>query len=122
MLTTCPHFGDQLPQSVQLIGMPEARIILSQTTTYLASTVKSNASYKAINEAIQYVKESLTIEVPSHLKNKGFQKKDYKYPHNYPEAYTPQTYGPEDAPKFYQPTSRGQEAFLKERLQQLKLL
>ena len=109
-------------QAVQSIGMPEARIILSQTATYLASTVKSNASYKAINEAIKFVKERPTIEVPLHLKNKGPHKKNYKYPHNYPEGHTPQVYGPPEAPRFYNPPSRGQEAFLKERLKNLGLL
>ena len=109
-------------QAVQSIGMPESRIILSQTTNYLASTVKSNASYKAINDAIEFVKERPTIEVPPHLKNKGPQKKEYKYPHNYPEGYVPQAYSSPDTPLFYKPHSRGQEAFLLERLTKLGLL
>tara|TARA_Y100001954_G_scaffold89344_1_gene97884 strand:- start:7548 stop:8843 length:1296 start_codon:yes stop_codon:yes gene_type:complete len=109
-------------QAVQSIGMPESRIILSQTTNYLASTVKSNASYKAINDAIEFVKERPTIEVPPHLKNKGPQKKEYKYPHNYPEGHIPQEYSSHNTPLFYKPFPRGQEAFLLERLKKLGLL
>ncbi len=109
-------------QSVQSIGMPESRIILSQTTTYLASTVKSNASYKAINDAIEYVKERPTLEVPPHLKNRSPQKKQYKYPHNYPEGHVPQVYSLDDIPLFYNPKPIGQEAFLLERLRKLGLL
>ena len=56
-------------QAVSQIGMPEARIILAQGVTYLASTFKSNAAYKAINEALSYVQENQTIDTPNHLKN-----------------------------------------------------
>ncbi|MBG08992.1 MAG: hypothetical protein CME68_09555 [Halobacteriovoraceae bacterium] len=115
LATSCLH-------AVQSIGMPESRIILSQTTNYLASTVKSNASYLAINEAIEFVKERPTIEVPPYLKNKGPKKKEYKYPHNYPEGHVPQAYSSHDTPHFYRPPARGQEAFLLERLIKLGLL
>jgi putative ATPase len=106
-------------QAVQNIGMPEARIILSQAATYLASTVKSNACYKAINEAINFVKERPTLEVPLHLKSLGLAKKDYKYPHDYPNSYTPQQYAPKETPFFYRPKDSGQEKFLAERLNNL---
>ncbi len=106
-------------QAVQNIGMPEARILLSQTATYLASTVKSNASYLAINEAISFVKERPTLEVPLHLRNKGPHKKDYKYPHNYPNSYISQQYAPNGTPHFYKPKESGQEKFLAERLKNL---
>ena len=109
-------------QGVQSVGMPESRIILSQTTNYLASTVKSNASYKAIDDAIKFVRERPTIEVPPHLKNKGPRKKDYKYPHNHPGGHVKQEYSSKHTPLFYKPTSRGQEAFLLERLKKLGLL
>lgn len=109
-------------QAVQSIGMPEARIILSQVTTYLASTYKSNASYLAINEALEYVENSPTIEVPEHLKNyphKGHPIQ-YLYPHNYPDHYVAQEYTPKNTPIFYRPTNQGKEEGLRQRLLQLK--
>ncbi len=103
--------------SVQNIGLPEARIPLAQATTYLASTVKSNASYTAINEALEFVKMNSTLEVPRHLKNQDPEgKKQYLYPHNYPGNFVKQKYTIEKIPKFYRPGVNGQEKFLKERL------
>jgi putative ATPase len=107
-------------QSVEKIGMPEARIILAQVTTYLASTVKSNAAYNAINEALDFVKESPTIEVPDHLKS--FPPKSaapYKYPHSYPGHFVEQSYAANNIPDFYRPTENGREKAIKERLQSL---
>jgi len=108
--------------AVAQIGMPEARINLAQATTYLASTVKSNAAYLGINEALSYVESNQTIEVPHHLKN--YPPKDakvtYKYPHSYPHHYVDQAYAPEGTPKFYRPTEMGLEKNIKERLEKLK--
>ncbi|TDJ04568.1 MAG: replication-associated recombination protein A [Deltaproteobacteria bacterium] len=106
--------------AVSSIGMPEARINLAQATTYLASTVKSNAAYMAINEAMDFVKEKSTISVPDHLKN--FPPKDaitYKYPHKYPHHFVKQDYTKENIPKFYRPSEMGREKALKERLSKL---
>jgi putative ATPase len=104
-------------QSVEKIGMPEARIILAQVTTYLASTVKSNATYNAINEALEFVKESPTIDVPDHLKSfppKGAA--SYKYPHSYPGHFVEQEYASKKIPVFYRPTENGREKAIKDRL------
>ncbi len=88
-------------QAVQNIGMPEARISLAQATTYLASTVKSNAAYEGINRAMQYVQTHANIKVPDHLKNypppeyrPGGKKNSeaYKYPHSYPNNFIKQNY------------------------------
>ena len=107
-------------QAVSHIGMPEARIILAQATTYLASTVKSNASYLAINEALEYVRARSTIEVPPHLKNHGPDSKNYKYPHNFPHHFTEQEYANENVKGlFYRPTELGAELKIKERLKNL---
>jgi len=107
-------------QTVQNIGMPEARISLSQAATYLASTVKSNAAYKGINEALEYVRSKPTIEVPNHLKNfPPHGSAPYKYPHNYPGHYVNQNYTLEKLPTFYRPSDNGREKFLKERLEKL---
>ncbi|MET0087122.1 MAG: replication-associated recombination protein A [Sedimenticola sp.] len=106
---------------VSNIGMPEARITLGQATTYLASTVKSNAAYKAINEALAYVQENSTIDVPEHLKN--FPAKNhpvkYQYPHDFPENWVKQQYSPEETPQFYKPKDIGVEKNIRNRLETL---
>lgn len=103
--------------AISQIGMPEARIILAQATTYLASTYKSNAAYMAINHALEFVKSQSTIHVPDHLKNyppPGTKK--YLYPHSYEHHFVKQNYTIEDIPKFYEPTIEGREEGLKKRL------
>lgn len=106
---------------VSSIGMPEARITLAQATTYLASTVKSNASYKAINAALEYVRSQPTIEVPEHLKN--HPRRDhhvkYQYPHAHPDGWVRQSYTNSEIPKFYQPKDIGSEAKIANRLNYL---
>lgn len=108
-------------QVVNTIGMPEARISLAQATVYLASTVKSNASYVAINEALAYVKEQPTIEVPEHLKN--FPAKShpikYNYPHSFPDHWVEQEYAPKQTPQFYKPQNIGIEKNIANRLKKL---
>ena len=68
-------------QSVSKIGFPEARIILAQTLVYLTCCPKSNSSYKAINEALAYVKNEKALKIPEHLKSPSPQ--NYKYPHDF---------------------------------------
>ncbi|MEJ2609895.1 MAG: replication-associated recombination protein A [Candidatus Thiodiazotropha sp.] len=106
---------------VSNIGMPEARITLAQATTYLASTVKSNAAYIAINEALEYVKSNPTIDVPEHLKN--FPAKNhpikYQYPHSFEESWVEQHYSPKGTPQFYRPKNIGVEKNIRNRLLQL---
>ena len=77
-------------QAVTTVGYPEARIILSQCAIYLASSPKSNASYKAINTAQQLVKQKGDLPVPLHLRNAPTQLmkdlsygKDYQYAHDF---------------------------------------
>ena len=104
-------------EAVKSIGMPEARIILSQTTCYLSSTVKSNRSYLALDKALDYVKQKPNLEIPDHLKNhppEGAAK--YLYPHDYPPGQCKQSYSNEKLPRFYEPSEIGQERFLKEQL------
>jgi putative ATPase len=106
---------------VSNIGMPEARITLAQATTYLASTVKSNAAYKAIDQALAYVQENSTIDVPEHLKN--FPAKNhpvkYQYPHDFPESWVNQRYSPQKTPQFYKPNAIGVEKNIRNRLKTL---
>jgi putative ATPase len=111
--------------AVEKIGMPEARIVLAQCTTYLASSPKSNASYMGISKAEQEVKTQQMYPVPNHLRNAptklmkelGYGEK-YKYPHDYDNNFLLENYFPEemDGKQFYFPTENGQEKNLKERL------
>jgi putative ATPase len=114
--------------AVNKIGWPESRIILSQTTVYLASSAKSNASYMAINKAQEIVRKTGDLPVPLHLrnaptklmKNIGYGE-DYKYAHDYPGNFAFQEFLPEKLAglKLYEP---GQNARENELRQRLKLL
>ena len=115
--------------AVHKIGMPESRIILSQITTYLAGVPKSNAAYKAIDSALENVRQNGAGSVPLHLRNaptklmksEGYGK-NYKYAHSYGEHFVEQNYFPEsfkNTPQFYSPQNEGREKFLKERLGKL---
>ena len=111
-------------QAVHMIGMPEAAIILAQVTTYLSGAPKSNASYRAIQTALEQIKGEGTPGVPLHLRNAptGLMKaldygKDYEYPHAHPEHFVDVNYFPDGAEKsFYHPTEQGYEKFISERL------
>ncbi len=77
-------------RSVEFVGMPEARIPLAQATIYIAEARKSNACYRAIDAALDDIKNEQTMEVPDHLKDSHYpgaaklgHGKDYKYPHDY---------------------------------------
>ncbi len=113
-------------QAVQAIGLPEARIILSQCVTYLACSPKSNASYMAISKGIEKVKETGNLAVPLHLRNAPTQLmkelnygEGYRYPHDYPENFVPQEYLPKEISKtsFYQPGGNPKEEQFKSFLQ-----
>jgi len=90
-------------QAVHMVGMPEARIILAQAAIYVATSPKSNASYMAINQALEDVKTKDTGEVPMHIRNAPIEamKKEgynvgYKYPHEYPGGIVEQQYLPDE--------------------------
>lgn len=110
------------------IGMPEARIILSQCATYLASSPKSNASYQAIDSALQEVRNSTQYQVPIHLrnaptslmKNLGYGN-NYKYPHDFENNFVQENYLPKEIheKQFYFPSDNGNEKSIKERLKNL---
>lgn len=104
-------------QAVERIGMPEARIILAQAVTYVASAPKSNAAYIAIDAALSSVRNEKTT-VPSHLQDahyKGAAKLGhgvgYQYAHDYPNHFVKQQYLPDEIKDvtFYQPTQNGYE-------------
>lgn len=89
-------------QAVQTVGMPEGRIILSEAAIYVALSKKSNASYMAINKALEDVSTKDTGEIPMHIRNaeiKGMENfgygQGYKYPHDYPGHVVEQQYLPD---------------------------
>ena len=89
-------------QAVHMVGMPEARIILSEAALYVALSKKSNASYMAINNALDDVKNKETGEVPMHIRNAPIEDmkklgyhEGYLYPHDFPGHYVEQQYLPD---------------------------
>lgn len=102
--------------AVDTIGMPEARIILAHATLYLALQPKSNSAYRAISEAIEYVKKEISQEVPPHLRSSVRAEGEYKYPHDYEFHFVPQKYM-EHRVQFYKPDEKplGEEKEFKRR-------
>lgn len=114
--------------AITYIGMPEGRLVLAQATTYLASAPKSNASYKAIEAALEDIREKPLEAVPLHLRNAPtpLMKKEgyaegYLYPHDYNDNFVEQQYLPQSLKDrvYYWPSESGFEKNLKERLQQI---
>jgi len=120
---------------LERIGMPEGRITLAQCVTYLALAPKSNASYLAIEAALEDVREGRTLPVPLHLRDpnsspvagddgKGVRMRDrngekYEYSHGAEDTLTGQDYlGVEK--RYYQPTDHGAERVLRERLDEVR--
>ena len=90
-------------QAVNMVGMPEARIILAEAAVYVANSPKSNASYLAINKALEDVKTKNTGEVPMHIRNAPIEgmrnlgyNEGYLYPHDFPGHYVKQQYLPDE--------------------------
>ena len=116
-------------QAVERIGMPEARIILSQAALYVACAPKSNAAYMAVDKALDLVKTTKTQPVPAHLQDahyKGSAKLGhgigYKYAHDYPNHYVDQQYLPDAlvGEVFYEPTDNGYEKQIKSHLDRIR--
>ena len=116
-------------QAFQVVGMPEGRIILGQTATYLATAPKSNASYLGIDAALAEVRKSGTLEVPLHIRNAptrlmkemGYHQ-GYQYAHDFEGSYVQQEYLPDklQGKKFYSPKGHGYEKNILERMAWLK--
>lgn len=113
-------------KAVEVIGMPEGRIILSQAALYVACAPKSNSSYIAIDKAIDDIKHLELGQVPPHLRDAHYKGasslghgKGYLYPHSYPEGYVEQQYLPDPLKnvKYYEPTGNGYEKEIKLRLE-----
>ena len=113
-------------QAVHAVGMPEARIILSQGATYLASAPKSNASYVAVSEALDLIRMSPPEPVPLHLRNAPTRLmkdmdygKDYRYAHDFKGGHVQQEYLPPRIKDkiFYRPKDIGEEKNIRQRLE-----
>lgn len=117
-------------EAVEKIGLPEGRIPLAQAVLYVACAPKSNSAVTAVDSASAHLRESGTApQVPAHLRDTSYgdAKKyghgaGYKYPHGYPDHWTPQRYLPEgmEDVRFYRPSPHGREATLEERLKGIK--
>jgi putative ATPase len=113
-------------QAVQLIGMPEARINLAQATIHLAMAPKSNAVVTAIDSALADVRDGKAGPVPPALRSTSAsvpgRKPRYRYPHDVPDALLEQQYPPDEllGRDYYEPSNRGAERALAERLPKLR--
>lgn len=112
-------------QAVQMIGLPEARIILSQAVIYLATSPKSNSAYLAIKKAQSKVRETGNLSVPLHIRNAPTQLmkkldygKNYSYGHDHPGNFKPQEYLPKEisGTKLFEPGKNPAEENILKRL------
>jgi putative ATPase len=138
----CEDIGNADPRALALaidawetqerLGSPEGELALAQATVYLACAAKSNAVYVAWNAALNDARRSGSAEVPSHLRNAptrlmqglGYGR-SYRYPHDEPQGYAAgETYFPEGLGerRYYEPTDRGLEIQLREKLERLRAL
>lgn len=113
-------------QASELVGLPEAQIILAHAATYVACAPKSNAAYLGIAAAVKDVREKKTVAVPKHLQDTHYpgakrlgRGEGYKYAHDYEGGFVPQDYGVPPG-TYYHPTDYGKEADIKARLEALR--
>jgi putative ATPase len=118
-------------QAVQLIGMPEARLVLAQAVVHLSLAPKSNAAYRGLDAAISDIRAGVGGPVPIHLRDSSYagagrlgHGKGYRYAHDDPRGVVDQQYPPDDVVgrDYYTPTGRGAEAELVDRVRRLRAL
>ncbi|HNA99737.1 MAG TPA: replication-associated recombination protein A, partial [Marmoricola sp.] len=118
-------------QAVQLIGLPEARLNLAQATIALALAPKSNAVIKAIDAASADIRQGRIGPVPAHLRDAHYSGasqlghgEEYKYSHDEPFGIAAQQYAPDEVlnARYFQPTSFGAEAEVKQRWERIRRL
>ena len=116
-------------QAVERIGMPEARIILAQAVTYVASAPKSNSAITAIDEAMESVRNEKISGIPTHLQDAHYKSASklghgvgYQYAHAFPNHYVEQQYLPEEIKdmQFYEPSDMGYEKEIQEHFRRIK--
>ena len=139
MICASEDVGNADPQALQVavaaslaverLGMPEARITLSQAVTYIATAPKSNAAYLAIDEAMSTVRQTGNLPIPPHLQDAHYKSAGklghgigYKYAHDYPDHYVEQQYIPYElnGREFYSPTGNGYELKIRDHMKKLK--
>ncbi|MDA8404922.1 MAG: replication-associated recombination protein A [Desulfobacteraceae bacterium] len=118
-------------EAYRFLGSPEGDLCLAQAAAYLATAPKSNSIYMAYGEALQSIRQTGTLPVPMHIRNAptklmkdlGYGQ-NYKYAHDYKDAFVPQNHLPDKLQNriFYTPTSRGYEKTIKERLDRWRAL
>lgn len=115
--------------AVERIGMPEAQIILSQAVSYVASAPKSNAAVCAISDAMECVRSTGNLPIPTHLQDAHYKSAGklghgigYKYAHDYKNNYVKQQYLPYElnGKEFYKPSGNGYEVKIKEHMKRIK--
>ncbi|MCR5669707.1 MAG: replication-associated recombination protein A [Butyrivibrio sp.] len=115
--------------AAERLGMPEARINLAQAASYVASAPKSNSSCVAIDEALDTVRETGNLPIPTHLQDAHYKSAaklghgiGYKYAHDYPGHYVEQQYLPYElnGKEFYRPSGNGYEQKIKDHMRKLK--
>ncbi|WP_416403156.1 replication-associated recombination protein A [Arthrobacter sp. LFS091] len=116
-------------QAVQLIGMPEGRIVLAEAVVHLATAPKSNAAYMGLNKAVADVRAGYGGGIPMHLRDAHYpgakqlgHGKSYKYAHDEPHGVAQQQYPPDDlvGKDYYEPTNNGAERDIAARLERLR--
>lgn len=116
-------------QAVQLIGMPEGRIVLAEAVVHLATAPKSNAAYMGLNKAVADVRAGLGNGIPAHLRDAHYpgskqlgHGQGYKYAHDAPHSVAEQQYPPDDlvGRDYYEPTANGAERDIATRLERLR--
>lgn len=126
---TALHTAVAAAQAVALIGMPEARIVLSQAVVHVATAPKSNAAYRAVDAAIADVRAGRAGAVPAHLRDSHYpgatdhgHGEGYRYAHDAPNAVARQHYLPEEIAdaRYYEPTGRGHEREIATRLERIR--
>ncbi|MDO9263007.1 MAG: replication-associated recombination protein A [Desulfosalsimonadaceae bacterium] len=118
-------------ESYRFLGSPEGDLALAQAAAYLATAPKSNSIYTAYGQVLQTIRQTGSLPVPMHIRNAptklmkdlGYGK-DYKYAHDYKDAFVPQDHLPDKLQNriFYTPTNRGYEKIVKERLDRWRAL
>lgn len=118
-------------RATERVGLPEAKIPMAQGAVYLACCAKSNASYKAMKQIDELVRNNPAIEIPRHLRNAPTETMKemgnavgYKYPHDYPGGFVPERYLPPELGdlEIYQPTDRALDAKVRERLEMYRAM
>lgn len=115
-------------QAIEVVGMPESKIILAQTVIYLSTAPKSNSAYLAIEKAIKEVENERIGEVPKHISSSGYRGAEklgkgigYLYPHDFPGHFVIQKYRNSEK-KFYFPEDIGYESRIKKFLEEIEKL